>query len=169
MGQVPAIEGIGGGIANVAGLRTRDHPGWIGPLARRSRPAGQVSSHQALGPTRSWWGTISRARRSPGRMSAGAPKDDLCKGFRSTSCATLSCAACQIVHRSASECLVWLTKPTAGPAGCPPHPSKANPSTNFQKFRRIGPVPTGRKKTIGRKAAHLQRQAPMNRFGSAGI
>ena len=71
-------------------------------------------------------------------MSAGAPDDDLCKRFRSTSWARLSWAAFQIIHRSASECLVWFTKPTGSGFGCPPHPSKANPSTNFQQLRRIG-------------------------------
>jgi hypothetical protein len=44
----------------------------------------------------------------------------------------------------------------AGPVGCPPHPSKANPSKNFQRFRRIGLVPIDGKKTIGHNVVHLQ-------------
>src|SRR5450432_3416212 len=79
----------------------------------------------------------SSARGSPGRTSAGAPESELCRGFRSTSWARLSCAAFQIHHRSASECLVWFTNPTGNAFGCPPHPSRAKPSTSFQEFLHV--------------------------------
>src|SRR5712664_3897283 len=91
-------------------------------------------------------------------MSAVAPESDLCKGLRSTSCATVCCAAFQIVHSSASECRVWFTKPSGPASGCPPQPSKTSNSMSFHGFRGI--VPLGSKypkRAIGPTARQLQR------------
>src|SRR4029077_1587905 len=68
---------------------------------------------------------------------AAAPDDDRCSGLRSISWARLCWADFQIICRSSSECSVRFTNPTGRAFGCPPHPSKDSPNTNFQRFRRI--------------------------------